>query len=84
MGGVYRDDGMLLVWFLVFLTLAFVALIVACIRGRRWGDLSSRRNNGEALSGEEVKTLKCSRRSFCIWLGISLLLAALAFFLLRE
>ena len=78
-----RDDGAALTLFLIFLALSVAALIVAWALGRRWGDLSSRRRFGEALTGEEEELLRLRRRSFWIWAGISLVMAALSFYALR-
>lgn len=76
-------SGTALILFLTLLFLALAALIVAWIQGRQWGDLSSRRHYGEALTEEERRAMKRSRRSFWIWAGVSLLLTALSFFVLR-
>ena len=78
-----RDNGTILILFLIFMVLALAALIVAWLRGRAWGDLSSRRHFGEALTEEEQKALKRSRRSFFIWAGVSLVATAFAFFTLQ-
>lgn len=77
------DSGTALAVFLACLFAAFGALIAAWVRGRNWGDLSSRMHYGEALSAEERREMKRSRRSFLIWTGISLLFAALSFLALR-
>ena len=74
---------MILTLFLIFMVLALAALIIAWLRGRAWGDLSSRRHYGEALTEEEQLALKRSRQSFFIWAGVSLAAAAFAFFALR-
>lgn len=79
----YQDNGRLLTLFVIFLTLSLAALIGAWVRGRKWGDLSSRQHYGEALSEEERKALRRSRRDFCIWAGASLIFAAFAFWALR-
>ena len=63
--------------------LVAAAIIVAWVRGQRWGDLLSRRRCGEALTEEEQELLRRSRRSFWIWAGISLVMAALSFYALR-
>ena len=78
-----RDDGAALTLFLIFLALSAAAFIAAWALGQRWGDLSSRRRCGEALTEEEQGLLRRSRRSFWIWIGISLVMAALSFFALR-
>lgn len=78
-----QNDGAILVLFLAFSVLSLAALIIAWLRGRAWGDLSSRRHYGEALTEEEQKTLKRSRRDFFLWLGVSFVAAALSFFALR-
>ena len=80
---VLRDDGAALTLFLIFLALSAAAFIVAWAQGRRWGDLSSRRRYGEALTEEEQGLLRRSRRSFWIWAGASLVMAALSFYALR-
>jgi len=72
-----------LAMFLVFLTLSLAALVIAWIRGREWGDLSSRRHYGEALTTKEQDALRRSRRSFWIWACASLILAAISFLALR-
>ncbi len=71
------------VLFAALLLLAFAALVVAWAKGRTWGDLASRRACGEALTEEENTALKRSRRTFCVWAGISLVLTALSFLALR-
>ena len=78
-----RNDGATLTLFLTLLVISFAAIVAAWIYGRQWGDLASRRHYGEALSEDEQKTLRRCRRSFWIWAGISLLLAALSFIMLR-
>ena len=78
-----RDNGAALTLFLVFLAFSAAAFIIAWAQGRRWGDLSSRRRYGEALTEEEQGLLRRSRRSFWIWAGVSLVMAALAFYALR-
>ena len=78
-----RKDGALLILFLAFLTLAVAALIVAWVQGQRWGDLSSRRHYGEALTEDEQAALIRSRRKFFLWAGASLAMAAAAFFAVR-
>ena len=78
-----RDDGAALTLFLIFLALSAAAFIVAWAQGRRWGDLSSQRRSGEALTEEEQGLLRRSRKSFWIWAGISLVMAALSFYALR-
>ena len=78
-----RDNGTALTLFLIFLALSAAAVIVAWAQGRRWGDLSSRRRYGEALTEEEQALLRRSRRSFWIWAGVSLTMAALSFYALR-
>lgn len=78
-----RDAQTLLALFLLLLLFSVAALIMAWIVGRQWGDLSSRRRHGEVLTEEEQKTLRRSRRIFCIWVLISLLLAALSFYALH-
>ena len=80
---VLRDDGAALTLFLIFLALSAAAIIVAWVRGQRWGDLSSRRRCGEALTEEEQELLRRSRRDVWIWVGISLVMAALSFYALR-
>ena len=78
-----QDDATILVLYSVFLLLAVAALVVAWVRGRQWGDLSSRRHYGEALTEDEQKALKRSRRNFFLWAGVSLVMAALSFFALQ-
>ena len=78
-----RDDGAALTLFLIFLGLSAAAIIIAWAQGRRWGDLSSRRRYGEALTEEEQGLLRRSRRSFWIWAGVSLVMGALSFYALR-
>ena len=78
-----QDDAVVLILFAVFSFLALAALLVAWGRGRQWGDLSSRRHYGEALTEEEQKALSRSRRNFWIWAGISLIFTALTFLTLR-
>lgn len=78
-----RNDGVTLTLFLVTLVLSAAAMVAAWIFGRQWGDLASRRHYGEALSEDEQKAMRRCRRSFWSWAGISLLLAAFSFFLLR-
>ena len=80
---VLRDDGAALTLFLIFLALSAAAFIAAWAQGRRWGDLSSRRRYGEALTEEERGLLRRSRRSFWVWMGVSLVMAALSFYALR-
>ena len=80
---VLRDDGAVLALFLILLALSAAALIVTWAQGRRWGDLLSRRRYGEALTEEEQGLLRRSRRSFWIWTGVSLVMAALSFYALR-
>ena len=77
-----QNVDVLLTLFLVFLLLSAAALIVAWARGRQWGDLSSRRHYGEALTEAEQQALRRSRRSFWLWAALSLIFAALAFFAL--
>ncbi len=77
------NSAAVLVMFAAFLFLSLAALVAACVRGREWGDLSSRRHYGEALTEEEKTALRRSRRSFLIWMGVSLISAALSFFALR-
>ena len=79
-----QNDAAILILFLVFLLLSLAALLIAWFQGRQWGDLSSRRHYGEALTEEEQKALKRSRRNFWIWAAVSLICAALSFFALRE
>ena len=78
-----RDNGAALALFLIFLALSAAALIAAWALGRRWGDLSSRRRYGEALTEEEQGLLRRSRRSFWIWAGAALVMAGLSFYALR-
>ncbi|MBQ9648326.1 MAG: hypothetical protein IJV43_08210 [Oscillospiraceae bacterium] len=78
-----QDDATVLALFLVFLLLAVAALIVAWGKGRQWGDLSSRRHYGEALTEDEQKALGRSRRNFFLWAGVSLAMAALSFYALQ-
>ena len=78
-----RDNGAALTLFLIFLALSAAAFVVAWAQGRRWGDLSSRRRYGEALTEEEQRMLRRSRGSFWIWVGVSLVMAALSFYALR-
>ncbi|MBR3561765.1 MAG: hypothetical protein IKN81_09645 [Oscillospiraceae bacterium] len=78
-----QDGNTLLALFALFLLLSVAALTVAWWHGRRWGDLSSRRHYGEALTEEEQTMLRRERRSFLIWAGISLALMALSFFALE-
>ncbi len=78
-----RNDETLLILFLSLSFLAFLSLLAAWFTGRRWGDLSSRRHFGEALTEEEMKTLRRSRRSFWVWAGISLVFLALSYLSLR-
>ena len=78
-----RNDSVTLTLFLASLVLSAAAMVAAWIFGRQWGDLASRRHYGEALGEDEQKTLRRCRRNFWSWAGISLLLAAFAFFLLR-
>lgn len=73
---------MLLGLFLAFLLLSIFAMVIAWAKGRQWGDLSSRRRYGEALTEEERSALRKSFRAFLIWAGISLLLAVLSFYAL--
>lgn len=68
--------------FFILLLFSFVSVIAAWISGRQWGDLSSRRRYGEALTEDEMKTLRRSRRSCLLWLFASALLAVLAFYAL--
>ena len=79
MGYTLRNTGASLGFFLLFLALSAAALCAAWWMGRPWGDLSSRRRNGEALTEEELSRLKRSRKLFCLWAGASLLLTAAAF-----
>ncbi|MBE7007897.1 MAG: hypothetical protein E7422_01920 [Ruminococcaceae bacterium] len=79
-----RSDALLLSLFLAFLALALAALAVSWIRGRQWGDLSSRRHYGESLTSDENKALLRSRRDCLIWAGISVISTALAFWMLRR
>ena len=83
MASAYQDNGTALILFLTFFALAGAALIIACVRGRQWGDLSSRRHYGETLTQEEQKTLRRSRRSVLIWAGIALACTALSFLALK-
>ena len=77
------NDAARLVLFLVLMLLAFAALAVAWAMGRQWGDLSSRRHYGEALTEEERAALGRSRRAFFVWAGVSAVLTALSFLALR-
>ena len=77
-----QDGNTLLALFALFLLLAAAALVIAWHFGRRWGDLSSRRHYGEALTEAEQQALRRSRRSFWLWAALSLIFAALAFFAL--
>ncbi len=78
------DAGTILRLFLAFLLLSAAAFIIAWIRGRQWGDLSSRQHCGEALTEEEKAALRRSRRGFLVWGGISFVAAALSFFALYR
>ena len=78
-----ENSGRALGLFLAFLALSLAALVAAWIRGREWGDLSSRRRCGEALTAKEQDALRRSRGGFCIWALASLLLAAISFLSLR-
>ena len=78
-----QDGNTLLTLFAIFLLLSAAALVIAWHYGRRWGDLSSRRHYGEALTEDELAALRRARRSFWIWAGVSLALAALSFFTLE-
>ena len=77
-----QNNTAILILFLVFLSLALAALLIAWFQGRQWGDLSSRRHYGEALTEDEQKALKRSRRNFWIWAGVSAVFAALSFYAL--
>ena len=79
-----QNNTAILILFLVFLSLALAALLIAWFQGRQWGDLSSRRHYGEALTEDEKKALRRSRRSFWIWAGVSAFFLALSFFVLRT
>lgn len=79
-----QNNTAILILFLVFLSLALAALLIAWFQGRQWGDLSSRRHYGEALTEDEQKALRRSRRSFWIWAGVSAFFLALSFFVLRT
>ena len=79
-----QDDAAVLILFLTFLLLSLAALLIAWFRGRQWGDLSSRRHYGEALTEDEQRALKRSRRSFWLWAGVAAVFAALSFFALRT
>ena len=83
MGYTIRNTGLMLCLFLLFLVLSAAALCAAWWMGRPWGDLSSRRRSGEALTEEEFSRLRHSRKLFSLWAGASLLLAAAAFLCLR-
>jgi hypothetical protein len=78
------NEGTLLTLFLTNLFLALVSLLAAWVRGRRWGDLASGRHYGEVLSEDERRELARSRRGCLIWVGLSILFAALAFWLLER
>ena len=78
-----QDGNTLLALFALFLLLSAAALVIAWHYGRRWGDLSSRRHYGEALTEDELAALRRARRSFWVWAGVSLALAALSFFALE-
>lgn len=79
-----QNNTAILILFLVFLSLALTALLIAWFQGRQWGDLSSRKHYGEALTEDEQKALRRSRRSFWIWAGVSAFFLALSFFVLRT
>ena len=79
----FADSALVLRLFIIFLAASLAALLVACVFGRRWGDLSSRRHYGEALSEEELRALARARRGFLVWAGLSLVSAGFAFFALR-
>lgn len=79
-----QNNTAILILFLVFLSLALAALLIAWFQGRQWGDLSSRKHYGEALTEDEQKALRRSRRSFWIWAGVSAFFLALSFFVLRT
>ena len=82
MGYTLRNDGAALVLCLVFLTLSAAALAVSWAVGRVWGDLSSRRRAGEALTEAEQEQLRRSRRRSLLWMGACVLLTVLAFLVL--
>ncbi len=82
MGYTLRDNGAALVLCLVFLTLSAAALAVSWAVGQAWGDLSSRRRAGEALTEAEQDMLRRSRRRCLMWMGGSVLLSVLAFLVL--
>ena len=79
-----QNNTAILILFLTFLSLALAALLIAWFQGRQWGDLSSRKHYGEALTEDEQKALRRSRRSFWIWAGVSAFFLALSFFALRT
>ena len=81
----YRTENYerMLALFFVFLLVSFAALIGACAKGHRWGELSSRRFYGEVLSEDERKQLKHARRECLLWMGVSFLCVLLAFRILR-
>ena len=79
-----QNNTAILILFLTFLSLALTALMIAWFQGRQWGDLSSRRHYGEALTEDEQKALRRSRRSFWIWASVSAFFLALSFFVLRT
>lgn len=79
-----QNNTAILILFLTFLSLALTALLIAWFQGRQWGDLSSRKHYGEALTEDEQKALRRSRRSFWIWAGVSAFFLALSFFVLRT
>ena len=78
-----QNNAVVLILFLTFLTLSLAALLIAWFQGRQWGDLSSRKHYGEALTEEEQKALRRSRRNFWIWAGVSAVFAAFLFLVLR-
>ena len=79
-----QNNTAILILFLTFLSLALAALLIAWFQGRQWGDLSSRKHYGEALTEDEQKALRRSRRSFWIWAGVSAFFLTLSFFALRT
>ena len=78
------NSAVILALFAGLLFLALAAFVAAWASGRQWGDLSSRRHYGEALTEDEKKALRRSRRAFLIWAGVSLLSAALSFYALLR
>ena len=84
MFGTFENSEAILRLFLIFLALSLAAVLIALVPGSRWGDLSSRRQSGEALTEEERRRMKRARLHFVLLSSISLLFALLAFYALQS